>query len=150
MRRQIPSDQRELNDLLELAERIQTSYENATRVEVLLRLLEAVLLVGAIAGIVTAIDAGEALHLSLGTAITVACVLYLVAIDALLVKRYRRRSLRDHRALNEVVDLLREFQSVSFVDEEWTALQRAEFKIRLSRFEIEEPAPSFSRLIRSR
>jgi hypothetical protein len=150
MNRTIPSDQRELNDLLELAERIQASYETAARVEVFLRLFEAVLLVGAVLSFVTILGNGDELRPSAGIGIMVACILYIVVVDSLLVQRYRRRTLRDRLALGQVVDLLRELERVSYIDEDWTALQRAEFRIRLSRFEIEEPPPPLSRLFRSR
>jgi Flp pilus assembly protein TadB len=141
--RPIPSEQRELNDLLELAERIQASYEGASRMETLLRLLEAVLVVVAAGALVFAVDSSELL--GVGTGVALASIAYVLALDTLFVQRYRRRTRRDRHALLEVLDLLRELEGVSLVDT-WTPLQRAEFKIRLSRFEIEEPEPPLSRL----
>jgi|SRR5580700_10461872 hypothetical protein len=43
---------------------------------------------------------------------------------------------RDERALFQVVDLLRETQQSLADSENWSTLQRAEFRIRLSRFDI--------------
>lgn len=144
----INSSPSELNDLLELAERIQASYENASRREILLRLIEAVLLIGGVALLITGIDSGRSLSLSIG--IGVGLLAYLVAIDALLLQRARRHTQRDRYALAQVLDLLRDLEEIAAIDEDWTPLQRAEYRIRLSRFEIEDSQPLLSGLLRLR
>jgi formate hydrogenlyase subunit 3/multisubunit Na+/H+ antiporter MnhD subunit len=53
-----------------------------------------------------------------------------------IIQPAKRRIKRDVRALAEVVELLRETESVITKAEDWSALERAEFRIRLSRFGI--------------
>lgn len=53
-----------------------------------------------------------------------------------LIWRVKRRSKPDGMALAEVVELLRETEGVIAEAENWSTLDRAEFRIRLSRFGI--------------
>lgn len=53
-----------------------------------------------------------------------------------LIQPTKLRMQRDVSALAEVVELLRETESVITKAEGWSALERAEFRIRLSRFGI--------------
>jgi hypothetical protein len=48
----------------------------------------------------------------------------------------RKRSSGVRRSLREVVTLLRESEQTLAVQEHWSAMQRAEFRIRLSQFDI--------------
>lgn len=140
------SEMRELTDLLDVAERIQASYESATRREGLWRLLEGMAFAAASALLLFGIlSSGPTLPIAVGT---VGIVVYVFFADAVVVQRIRRRSKRDRRALREVLDLVREVGGFAAVDEDWTPLQRAEFKIRLSRFEIEEPRSLLSELLK--
>jgi hypothetical protein len=60
-----------------------------------------------------------------------------------VVRPIRTRKAHDARALNEVVRILRESVPPIITAQEWSMLQIAEFKIRLSRFEI-APSEPFS------
>ncbi|GEM_PF-4693664 len=50
--------------------------------------------------------------------------------------RYHRFLRRDRRALFSIVDMLREFESALVKRNQMSMLERAEFRIRLSRFDI--------------
>ena len=57
-------------------------------------------------------------------------------------KRYKKIYLSDKLALEEVLQLLRETSNIIAEQEEWSVLSRAEFRIRLSRFNLEEKSKS--------
>jgi hypothetical protein len=143
-----PSDLSELGDLLDLAERVQSSYESSARRESIWRLLEAVLVVVAAVALVLGAAGAEALAASL--AVGISAIVYAVAIDIVLIQRIRRRSRSDRNALREVLALLHELEGVAAVEDQWSPLQRAEFRIRLSRFQIEEPLSVFQSVFQAR
>jgi hypothetical protein len=60
----------------------------------------------------------------------------LVAAGSFLVMRVLKRRRRDQRALYEIVDMLRELEHSMMERENISPLERAEFRIRLSRFDI--------------
>jgi uncharacterized membrane protein YhaH (DUF805 family) len=60
----------------------------------------------------------------------------LIAAGSLLVMRVMKRRKRDQRALYEIVDMLRELEHSMMEREQISQLERAEFRIRLSRFDI--------------
>ncbi|HEY6332688.1 MAG TPA: hypothetical protein VI756_25415 [Blastocatellia bacterium] len=62
-------------------------------------------------------------------------LLNMVAFQA-SIRRWRRRMKPDLFALNELVVLIRETEASVASSERWSPLKRAEFRIRLSRFEI--------------
>ena len=138
MERKEKANLAELGDLLELAERVEASYESSLRRGILLRLIEAIFFLGAI---------GMFLYAAFTATIPVAwfasgsiLLVYVVAVDRVLVQRIRRRSRSDRNALRDVLLLLHEVEGVAATEESWTPLQRAEFRIRLSRFDLEEPS----------
>ncbi len=53
-----------------------------------------------------------------------------------IVLRFQRRRRSELRALDEVLELLREVESAIAKEERWSTLERAEFRIRLSRFYV--------------
>jgi hypothetical protein len=63
-------------------------------------------------------------------------VLYLGAIE-LLIRRLRRRSYPDRLALKHILALVRETEAAISRGEKWSALDRAQLQIRLSRLELE-------------
>ena len=52
------------------------------------------------------------------------------------VAPWKKRIRRDQRAMLGIVELLRETEGSVAVKNNWSALERAQFRIRLSRFEI--------------
>lgn len=60
---------------------------------------------------------------------------YAVALEY-LIRKLKRRTLPDRLALAELVELLRETESALGERENWSTLDRAQFRIRLSRFGI--------------
>lgn len=69
--------------------------------------------------------------------LTALCLVSLVILELLAV-RYDKKLLPEKLALKEVLQLLREIQNIVAEDERWSMMQRAEFRIRLSRFNLEE------------
>lgn len=59
---------------------------------------------------------------------------FMVICAQQMIRRIERRVLADQRALSEIVQLLRETESIVAEEERWSTLQRAQFRIRLSRF----------------
>jgi len=141
------SDAQELGDLLELAEKVQASYESSARRESLWRLIEAVLLIsGTLAAVFGAIAATVPVLWLVGGS---TLLIYAFVVDHGLIRRIRRRSASDRNALREVLSLLHELEGIAAAEDNWTPLQRAEFRIRLSRFEIEEAPTGLDSLRRS-
>ena len=69
-----------------------------------------------------------------------------VVLAYVLTSRIRRRLNREHRSLYEVLDLLREVESSYSSKYDLSPLERAELRIRMSRFSI-APEASFFGLI---
>ncbi|MER7586915.1 hypothetical protein ABTW72_05185 [Micromonospora sp. NPDC127501] len=134
-------DQRiaEANDLLGLAESIQERYEVLTRRWILLRTqiaLLTILVAAAIIGVYLFSDIRDTVRqyvLAVG-------ILYLVLILVFAFMVYERQRgpiAREARALAQVVAILHEIEASASDLQQWTALERAQFRIRLARFEIE-------------
>lgn len=58
------------------------------------------------------------------------------------IRTYKNRVLPDKLALKEVLQLLREVHGTIAEREDWSVLKRAEFRIRLSRFDLSEKKDS--------
>jgi len=69
-------------------------------------------------------------------------VLAIFAPQYILINDARKKYLGDKSALSEVLQLLRETSNVIAEQEKWSVLSRAEFRIRLSRFNLEEKSKS--------
>lgn len=54
-----------------------------------------------------------------------------------LLRSARKRLAVSRRSLREVLSLLRESEPTLAIEERWTSLQKAEFRIRLARFDID-------------
>ncbi len=59
-----------------------------------------------------------------------------IALEYVVYDRTQKVLVRLRRSLREVVTLLRESEQTLAVQEHWSAMQRAEFRIRLSQFDI--------------
>jgi hypothetical protein len=60
----------------------------------------------------------------------------------LTIKGIRKQHISEELALSEVLQLLRETSNVIAEQEKWSVLSRVEFRIRLSRFNLEEKSKS--------
>src|SRR6188768_821526 len=105
----------ELGDLLELAERVEASYESSLRRETLWRLVEAILFLGALSAVFYAVF--SATIPAAWVTIAVLLVAYGLAIDRVLVRRIRHRSRSDRNALREVLLLLHELEGIAATEE---------------------------------
>lgn len=63
-------------------------------------------------------------------------------ISFFLVASYKKKISPEKTALSEVLQLLRETSNIIAKQENWSVLSRAEFNIRLSRFNLEEKSKS--------
>jgi len=70
------------------------------------------------------------------------CISAVFAFQHILINGARKKYLGDKSALSEVLQLLRETSNVISEQEKWSVLSRAEFRIRLSRFNLEEKSKS--------
>ena len=69
-------------------------------------------------------------------------ILAIFSFQYVLINDDRKKYLGDKSALSEVLQLLRETSNVIAEQEKWSVLSRAEFRIRLSRFNLEEKSKS--------
>lgn len=127
----------ELTGLLDLAEDMQRGVDGLIRRRLMYSTVGASLIVlaillGALFSLYIRTQSARVLGFALvGTLLALA--------SALLYGQTRWNWLarRDQRALGEVVSLLREIESTTAAGEGWSPLQRAEFRIRLSRFSVD-------------
>lgn len=66
----------------------------------------------------------------------IAYILLTIVMLWRVIRTTSRRIEADRRALREVLAVLREFEQVVAHREQWSPLQRAEYRIRLSRFGV--------------
>jgi len=71
----------------------------------------------------------------MASALVVACILYAFAFEYML-RRLKRRTYPDRVALARLLELIRDTESAIARTENWTALDRAQFQIRLARLTI--------------
>ena len=62
--------------------------------------------------------------------------------SAYFIPRYKQKILPEKTSLSEVIQLLREIHVNIAEKEDWSILKRAEFRIRLSRFDLSEKKDS--------
>lgn len=135
-----PSTPEDLEKLLAFAEKLQANYEESrergTRFRLTAFMFATMLLAGSILYIVTSdVSNFRSLAESIGFAgVLLASVMFVFGI--VLAEPYLARSRREQRALNEVIQLIRETESAIATKGQSSALQRAQFRIRLSRFDI--------------
>jgi hypothetical protein len=127
----------EMRRLLSLAETIQVSLDAASRRVAYWRTIQAaaVLVAVATAGVGLATSSSSSLRVSLLIAAVTVGATYAGMVNR-LVQRAVMQADRDRRALSQVVDLLRETEGSFAKKEHWSTLERAEFRIRLSRFDV--------------
>jgi hypothetical protein len=129
---------KEIDGLLKLAEELQEKCDLVSRRIEQARFFQ----VGCVAISLSSIGAGLWVNMSINSfsrsllaGTILISILYAVASEY-LIRRIKRRSEPDKAALAEVVELLRETGNGIAEAENWSALDRAEFRIRLSRFGI--------------
>ncbi len=127
---------REIDRLLDLAEQVESRAESLNQRIYIFYVVSLAYLVGGgyfayyFANKVT--DKAEWL---LPVATLVGVVFVAIGVFPLL-NRLQRRRRAELRALDEVLSLLRETESALAKEQGWSTLERAEFRIRLSRFGI--------------
>jgi hypothetical protein len=124
----------DLERLLRLAEQLRDKTEASLRRVELFRTLE-FFLAGTAALAVAGASFVDLPFRQLSGGVGVVSGLYVVLLE-LFVSRLRRRVRPDRAALSEVVHLLREIESAVAEKRDWSPIERAEFRIRLSRFDI--------------
>lgn len=135
----------DLEKLLALAENMQERCERWDRKIQTLRLGQILMLALFIVVFAYLIVGGPMWGDRLDTPLSASVVLISTAIATLLnivalewtVRMTRRRSFPDKTALHRLLDLIRETESATAKSQGWSALERAQFQIRLSRLAIE-------------
>lgn len=131
--------QKEFDDLLDLAEKLQENCDRGGQRLLFNRMVEAAALLGVVVGsgiIATGTHSSDPIAIALLVAY-VACVgLFVTNNEYLKVRKILVRTKRDHRALSEVVELLRSTERSMAKDEGLSVLERARLRIQLSRFDI--------------
>lgn len=122
--------------LLDLADTIQSSHEASERRIATFRFAEALALIGAV--LIAALGAMADYNSERLSALVIAAFVgvAVAAAHVFMLRRLQIRAYRDRRALDEVVPLLRELEALTARDEGWSPIERAEYRIRLSRFDI--------------
>jgi hypothetical protein len=96
--------------------------------------------VSAIVAIISVLFTFREMFNNQGNASLIVLILFytvaMLAAGTFLVMRVLKRRRRDQRALYEIVDMLRELEHSMMEREQVSQLERAEFRIRLSRFDI--------------
>lgn len=67
----------------------------------------------------------------------------LYTIEYIIVRNHIKRRRRDSRALYEIVEMLRELGEIQGKNEGWSELDRAQYRIRLSKFGIGDSDSDF-------
>ena len=120
----------EINKLLELAEKIQEEIEKRTNLVAINSFMVLVSFFVALALMVKFDFSQEAVLMAIAIAGLSASLIFLQQKSII-----NKRAI-DQRALGEVLRLVREAGSVLATKDDWSTLEKAEFRIRLSRFEI--------------
>lgn len=58
-------------------------------------------------------------------------------VETVIIRALMRQRSRDERSLYEIVGLLREVGDLAAIESDWDALEIAEYRIRLARFEVQ-------------
>lgn len=128
----------EMETLLDLAEELHEKSERAASRIARFRLMELLLgtlSIAAFAGFLDPILGSDRIFLTVRiTAAITFC--YIGLVEVVMTRRLVGRRRRDLRALYEIVDILREVERAMADRGRWSHLQRAKFRIRLSRFDI--------------
>lgn len=131
----------ELEKLLGIAEDLKDKYEAKNRVIERYRLeqLTLLLLFIVVPGLVLMMaysslsDSARAIVLVLA----MACIVYIIVLEYLVVRRAKAKIKPDLIALSRIVQLIRETEGALAESENWSTLERTQFRIRLSRFDID-------------
>ena len=142
------SHKEDLESLLKLAEELKEKCDSTKRKIKKFSYLQLAFLLGGIYLFLNSIYFGFYTSFYGYTVISTLLVVFGIIgfVDVLLFssirKDYNKNYLSDQIALLEVMQLLRETSNIIAEQEDWSVLSRAEFRIRLSRFNLEEKSKS--------
>lgn len=127
---------KDVDKLLALAEQLQEKCDESSR-RMSQRIFILLAMAGAIVGMIAIVPMMlPTQHSSFWTGIGVLYLLAIAAFGLLTFNRSRENIHRDVRALYAIVDMLREIEASIAKESKMSTLERAEFRIRLSRFGI--------------
>ena len=124
---------KDIDKLLALAEELQEKVDEANRrmwMRIFTLLMVAGLIVAACSIALFFLQHSSQLVIMIGVAYAVV----LSASEYFFIQRFREKMHRDTRALYAIVDMLREIEGSIAKESNLSTLERAEFRIRLSRF----------------
>lgn len=135
----------ELDGLLRMAEELQEGLENASQRFLTNSLFLFVILLLSIASIVAAAFLTKDVAYKIGIeGLLVILVLVAAFVLTRSQARFQLHQRRDKNALNEVLAILQEVEPVLRATSDWSRLDEAAFRIRLSRFNVGRGSPSSS------
>ena len=132
---------KEIDELLNLAEQLDRRTDRIRTLGFAFALLNTVCVIGAIAALFMALNTAfsgkkEFVFYSQPLVAGAGSVGFGIYVFS-QISRLSQRQRREGRALAEVVSILREMERVLEEDRDWTVLQRAMFRIRLSRIGVD-------------
>lgn len=134
----------ELEKILNLAETLQESADRLeSRIGLNKTISSALILAGFAMAAVSWLTLEDTRRHIYPIASVIIAMLLAVSTQSAIARLSKRKD-RDQRALLRLVELLRETESIISEVNGWSPLERAQFQIRISRFDIGESAPSNS------
>ena len=133
-----PGSNEELWRLFDLADSYQARVDLAKRRLLTIRLMAALVGLGSVIAAILALvfwSGGRRIDAGFATGIAAYLIVSTAVVQTMFANRQRHEGERDVRALREVVDLLREVTDPSPTRAQSSALERAELRIRLARFD---------------
>lgn len=138
------SSEEDLESLLKLAEELKEKIERAKKniVIILLRIIQGISLLGFIYSVVMTYLILKSFTIPESDKFGLIGIIIFSVITPfaaqILIKKEKEKTVPDKLALKEVLQLLREVHGTIAEREDWSILKRAEFRIRLSRFNLNE------------
>ena len=142
MKDELATKEGEFEKILSLAEELQENCDRYSSRISINRMIELIIIVFSITMILIFSFRYKELGITLSDLLFVdpfaliLCVLFLYTNEYIIVRNYIKKRRRDSRALYEIVEMLRELGEFQGVKEGWSELDRAQYRIRLSRFGI--------------
>ena len=129
----------EIEKLLSLAEELKDRYDNLIQRIIFHRTIQSIMAVLGVAALLSLYLLKNTLDKPFATVVFYFLIIFSISEFVLtlyfesLIRRLKRQTYPDLKAISEIVALLREIEGT----EDWSALERAQFRIRLSRFDID-------------
>lgn len=140
------SSEEDLESLLKFAEELNDKISKNVfgKSMIVLRLMQILLLIALVGSLITLFLSDISYSINIPWYRQYLVPIYFLALILLEfeIRKIKKQTLPDRLALKEVLQLLREVHGTIAEREDWSVLKRAEFRIRLSRFDLSEKKDS--------